>query len=438
MVKIVTATKKYDCEHLLGKFLDDDTYDTVVNEDMDFYALSPFGEENSEKNLLFKFRKNVFSKELQQLAYDTMSAAAIRTENRGLASGTKDGASDDAKREWVTNYQQEMLGALVKFKNASLSGDNVIDSVRVKYPTKESRQQSLGTDAKGIVWVISRYRGKFDFEAWVDSLIPMSPTKRAEETEEVMKLLSDTSYGNPVNSGIAGFFTRYPRIPYMRACAFNENNPEKYNESLPYFQLLSKKFKGLLPERYKAQSDFCKKIDSRYVVEGTVFTTLTINKTFRTAAHRDAGDLAEGFSNLTCVDNGKEYSGGWLILPEYRIAVNLRPGDLLFINNHEGIHGNTPIVEVEEGAERISFVCYAREGMLEGGTKEYEDCRKEFVEQCKADKSHKHWRPLFNGIFPGMFQSKEWYDFLESKLGIETLHKYHPETNRASLEDLFA
>jgi len=36
-------------------------------------------------------------------------------------------------------------------------------------------------------------------------------------------------------------------------------------------------------------------------------------------------------------------TGGYLIFPEYRIAVNVRPGDLLLVSNHEIIHGNTEI-----------------------------------------------------------------------------------------------
>jgi hypothetical protein len=117
---------------------------------------------------------------------------------------------------------------------------------------------------------------------------------------------------------------------------------------------------------------------------------------------------------------------------------------LLLINNHEVIHGNTPIV-CEEGSERVSLVVYLREKMLELGSKEYEDCRYEFVESRRLNKEHPaqkyedgSQRHLWNGVSPDMWNSGEWYEYLEAKLGLETVMKYHPESEKAnSLEGFF-
>jgi hypothetical protein len=207
--------------------------------------------------------------------------------------------------------------------------------------------------------------------------------------------------------------------------------------SFPFLQSLNKGFKELMPWRWTNQKAAADKVDPRYLVPDTVFTTITVNKSFRTAAHRDAGDLHEGLSNLLVVGSG-EYTGGYLIFPEYRVAVNVRPGDLLLVNNHEIIHGNTPIVLNNDSAERISLVCYFREGMMEGGSFEYEKCREEYIEQRRKNKSHPLQRHLWNGISPNCFHEQEWYDYLESKLGKDVLHKYHPETTKASLEDFFS
>ena len=133
-----------------------------------------------------------------------------------------------------------------------------------------------------------------------------------------------------------------------------------------------------------------------------------------------------------------------MIAPEYRVAVNVRPGDLLLINNHEVMHGNTPIELLDDEAERISLVCYFRENMLQLGSKEYEDCRYDFVESRRLNKNHaghKHEdgtdRHLWNGVSQGMWESKEWYEYCEAKLGHETLIKYHPEVEAATIESFF-
>jgi hypothetical protein len=206
----------------------------------------------------------------------------------------------------------------------------------------------------------------------------------------------------------------------------------------PFLQSLAQGFKELLPWRYNNQMEAAKKVDPRFLVPETPFTTVTVNKSFRTACHFDAGDLTSGLSNLLTLTNNGNYRGCHLVAPEYRVAVNPRPGDLLLINNHEVMHGNTQIELLDEEAERISLVVYFREKMLELGSKEYEDTRYDFVEQRKNDKEHSEQRALWNGVSAGMWESKEWYDFCESKLGRDELIKYHPQAaGQQSLEEFF-
>jgi hypothetical protein len=208
--------------------------------------------------------------------------------------------------------------------------------------------------------------------------------------------------------------------------------------SFPFLQSLDRGFKELLPSRWSNQKKAAGKIDPKFVVPDTVFTTITVNKSFRTAAHRDAGDFADGLSNLLVVGSG-DYTGGYLIFPEYRIAVNVRPGDLLLVSNHEIIHGNTEIKLTRPDAERISLVCYLRENMLDLGSFDYETTREQYVIDRRMNKEHKHHRPLWNGVSPGMWDEQEWYDYLETKLGRDTVAKYHPKAcaESSSLEDLF-
>ena len=444
MVKVIVAKQKYDCSDkgldLAGKFVDESHYDLLIEEDCDVYMPAPYGTDPiNENNIILRFRKNYFTKEQQDAAYFGLRDAATRTENRGLASGIRDGivAGEDT-REWVTNYQDEMMREILINRTADVYGDSdVIDEIRAKYPT-EAHRKMAGGSGKNNVWVISRYRnGEFNFEQWVDSIKPLTKEARAIATEDVMDMISVTTYGTPVNSGIAGWFDRYPRIPYGRATSYTRDNFEKFKMSFPFLQQLAVGFKDLLPERYSNQMSAASKLDSRYLVPETPFTTITVNKTFRTAAHYDAGDLTTGLSNLLTLSNDGKYTGGYLIAPEYRLAVNPRPGDLLLINNHEVMHANTPIV-CEEGSERISLVVYFREKMLELGSFEYEECRYEYVETRKNNKEHPEWRQLWNGISEGMWKSDEWYEYCKSKLGEDVLIKEHPESVKSNtIEEFF-
>lgn len=428
MVKIITAENKHNCEHLLGEFSDPSHFDLVVDFDCDFYAPVPYGVENSEENIIFKFRKNYFTEEQLSCAYAGLREAATETQNRGIAAGPKTGKL--GTREWVTQEEEDILNFLFK-PHGTLDGSDPIQEIR----NRHSGKKDVGN--RGQVWKTSETRDKnFDFNAWVEETRNLPPEECSKAAKELVKTkISATSYGNSVFSGVAGFFDRYPRIPYLRATSYTEHNRQTFDKSLPFLQQLSKGFQDLLPVRYSNQKSACDKVDPKFIVEGTVFSTLTVNKSFRTAYHRDAGDLTSGFSNLCVITDGKSnYTGGYLVLPEFRVAVNIRPGDLLLINNHEGIHGNTPIVLETPEAERISLVAYFREGMLEGGSYEYETLRKEFVEFNKTDETDPNWRPMYNGVFPDMWNSEKWHEYLKNYGTEEMIQKYHPEFLKSSVD----
>ena len=90
-----------------------------------------------------------------------------------------------------------------------------------------------------------------------------------------------------------------------------------------------------------------------------MFTTVTVNINFQTACHQDAGDLAEGFGVMTCTRAG-EYTGGYLVLPQYRVAVDYGTTDVLFADVHLW-HGNTAMKRVGNSLfNRITCVHYYR------------------------------------------------------------------------------
>jgi hypothetical protein len=112
---------------------------------------------------------------------------------------------------------------------------------------------------------------------------------------------------------------------------------------------------------------------SDWVVPGTAFTTITVNMNFRTAVHKDAGDLKQGFGVLSVLEAG-DYSGCYLVFPQYRVAVDMRSADVLLCDVHEW-HGNTPLVGKKGKYQRISVVLYYREKMFKCGTAEEELAR---------------------------------------------------------------
>lgn len=436
-------------EEVLGKFADPESYDIVIDSDTDFYLPSNDlidKDSLTEDRVAFKFRKNVFTPEEQSGAFEGLFGAAQESHNRGLAAGPRN--FSDHSRDWVTPFQKEVIH-YYETRNAY---DIVSDKVEVLRKEYENSIQ----ENRGGVWLRSKIEDEFGsletfFETFIENISEMSlddAKKYAKEFKE--EFISDTTYANSIWSGIAGFYGRYPRIPYGRPTSYTDHHRETFEKCYPFARKLDAEFKRMMPERWARQNEYVKQVDNRFIIgEDTTFTTITVNTTTSTrnarmACHRDAGSLNDGFSNLTVVTKeGKDWTGGYLVAPEVRVAINVRPGDLLLVDNMRVIHGNTPI-EPPETCEkdflRMSLVFYFREDMMKLGSWEYEITRREYVDDRRLNPSHPLWRKHWNGVSPNMWYEKEWYDYLSSKLGEEVLKKYHPEsvaTKSTGLESFF-
>jgi len=437
MVEVIVR-KKIDSEETLGTFITCAEYaDRIITEDCDLYMETVDGTTN-EENIIFKYRKNVFTQEEMDAAYEGLRDGATESQNRGIAAGPRGnqlGQEGRGNRDWVTAEQLELLSFLSRPLNTFDDGTTV-ESIRESHRINKEKDET-----RGQVWLRSAVTKKYPeyhgwFDKWLSGLHNFSREQQIEEAQYVIdNYISDTNYAQSVKSGIAGFFDRYPRIPHGRVCSYNEKNPEKFALAFPYLRKLNKMFKELLPVRWANQRREADKVDPRFLIDETVFSTLTINHNWRTACHRDAGDLHEGFSNICGITgpDGKGWKGAEFILPEYRIAVDLRPGDLLLVNNHGGIHGNDALIGTDDENDRMTLVCYFREKMVELKSWEYEMLRKQYVEERRNNKNHKLWRPLWNGVSPNMWEDQEWFDYMK---GHNIEDPYAKEKN-ASLDSFF-
>ena len=453
---------------LVGTWLDESHYKFLVEEDMDLYlppecstglesGIEDCGKKCnscesglSEKNIVFKFRKNYFSPEMVQSAYDGLRDAAQPTQNRGTAAGERSGKLGG--REWVTQYHWDIINAFKANAGSLFEDEDPIQEILNKYETED--KSFVG--AKAVVWLTGPTQEEnFVFDEWVEKTRKLSKEEAAAEAKRVEeKLICKTRYANEVFSGIAGWYDRYPRIPWGRATSYTDHRADKFAKSYPYLQKLSEAFKEMLPWRYSNQSEAASKVDPKFLVPGTPFSTITVNKSFRTAAHYDPANMENGFANICNISVNGNYTGGYLVFPEIGYAVNIRPGDLLFVNNMAGLHGNTELIMNDEEAERITMIAFFHEGMLTLGSWDYEQYRKSYVDACRTDQSHPFWKQGFNGVFPGMWadaseptpnyaNAEGWYKYLKQHpQGDDWLVKHHSRLKehfeRESLEDFFA
>lgn len=183
-------------------------------------------------------------------------------------------------------------------------------------------------------------------------------------TESNIMMAADTESGN------VGYMNGGGMQPYCRMTAFGREHFDKLQLGMPFVEYVDSKYEELCPEHYKRQKKTANETNANYVLGDTAFSTITVNKNFRTAVHQDAGDHPEGFGNLFVYREG-EWRRGYFVLPEWGIGVDMQNRDMLFVDVHR-LHGNDiaevngelmDFTEFGEDNLRISFVLYYRTGL---------------------------------------------------------------------------
>lgn len=205
---------------------------------------------------------------------------------------------------------------------------------------------------------------------------------------------------NPsVYSSILGYFDRWApnhkhtfkqlgvKTPIeVRETAFSQLYPDKFKNTFPLLREVDSYYKQLVPKQYKKQRR--KANETHFKIPGTSFTTITTNANFQTSIHTDRGDDAEGFGNLIVIERGN-YTGGETCMPQYGIGVNVREGDILFMDVHEW-HGNLPIKRENKDVVRMSIVCYLRKKVWERTRKKSKHFKEKHLRTLKCIK--KKWK----------------------------------------------
>jgi len=295
-----------DAEAMTGDFVDESHYVLLAQEDCDIYKPRQpstdelFGEVSSSASddLLLSFRKNVIPMDIVDRSRELLRNAATRSDNRGNATG-----------------------------KINPNDPSTFRGVAGKY---------------GIVPVGNGTRARYYLEDGT---------------------LSDTVIAAYSNSGVIGNFNAEARNPFCRQTSYTKAHKKDLEDSLPLFEAINDCFRKQVPTRWDSQRQFLERTgikNNGWVLGDTVFTTVTVNRNFRTAVHTDAGDYPDGFGNLTVLGKG-DYKGAYTVFPKFRVAADVRSGDFLAMDVHQ-LHGNVPMdpMDDEENFERVSIVCYTR------------------------------------------------------------------------------
>ncbi len=331
----------------------------VINYNCDVY----YKEDDGSLKLLLKFRKNQFNHSIIRTGWSSYKDLAKASRGRGASAGPISTDSIYWKKrnivntsKWSTGYLTPK-GNLMKEELDNLTIDEILEKMNdlnIEYPEEISTNKD-----ELIAFYIKKQNGVSKMK--VNNQVASNPIGYYEESKNFAKLP-------------------------CRLTHFTRTNYKKYNQGLPFIQAIDTMFLKLIPDAHQRQLERANQKPHLKIPE-TSFSTVTINRNFRTALHRDAGDFKEGFGNLSVIERGK-YHGGYTIFPQFGVAVDVRYGDFLAMDVHQW-HSNTPIIETEEDKKfneklepvykdnpevgtvgldkrftRLTFVCYLREKIL--------------------------------------------------------------------------
>jgi hypothetical protein len=152
-------------------------------------------------------------------------------------------------------------------------------------------------------------------------------------------------------SGMLGYLDATPDKSFQKT-RLTKKHPKMLRRNKTLIELVDKLYKQYMRDIYAIQRTEVRKAP-RCRLWHTVFSTIYLAKNFRTAYHTDHGNLHCVMTALMPMGN---FTGGELVLPRWRIAFRLKPGDLLFFDPQQ-LHGN---LRFEGKRLSAAFFCAGR------------------------------------------------------------------------------
>jgi len=258
-----------------------------------------------------------------------------------------------------------------RLKNNSLAWDNYKD---LSVPARGRGAAAGPVDPSSVYW---SKRALHKTEGYKTGYL------KADGTPSKMRV------NNTVCSSPLGYYEAQKALGYDKPCRLTFNTKahmEQFEKGIPYIQEIDRWYKKLHPIHYKIQKERAD-LQPNYRIANTAFSTITINRNFRTGLHKDAGDFG-GYAMLSVLEYGS-YSGGIFMLPAFGIGIDLRQGDALcarvgeyhcntaiYTNEKQDEYNNSlpevfkkdtkvGVLGLDKSYSRISFVSYLREKIKE-------------------------------------------------------------------------
>ena len=227
---------------------------------------------------------------------------------------------------------------------------------------KYKKRTALRSDVKTVI--------KEDVIIYVDNQPVLLYKKLDEDTSGLRWAVKNTNYitgkrsrGLVSTSAIFGFRPRLAmRQDYCSATSMATDQKKQHHVISSFAKELVRYYKQYFPERYEFHTKLVEeKVMQDWTIGGSPFTSGIVNKNNQLKYHFDSGNFKGVLSNMVVFK--KDVAGGYLIIPELDIALEVADNTLTIFNGQEILHGVSTIEYNNDHAYRYSVVYYSLEQM---------------------------------------------------------------------------
>ena len=167
--------------------------------------------------------------------------------------------------------------------------------------------------------------------------------------DSVVKILKRDDVRQGLFGAVGGTSGRPPHLSNLTRA-----KPEYLSRLRPLIEEVNRIYAKYLPSFYEFQRRELKKTSQEFRMWHTAFSSAYMPVHLRSGYHGDESNLPGGMSALLSLGY---FTGGQLVVPRWRIAFELIPGDLLLFDGLQ-LHGNLPVA-----GDRASLVLYCARGL---------------------------------------------------------------------------
>lgn len=205
-----------------------------------------------------------------------------------------------------------------------------------------------------------------DQGAVIAAYLDLAPTPARPAIDKLFEVLLRVHYRRSARTGglvstsrTFGYKPRNAlRHDYCSAASLAAEQPEEHAAIASLAPIIGAHYREWAPDIYARHAALAdERLLPEFRLEHEVFTSGIVNENNPLKYHFDAGNFVNVWSAMLAFK--RDIAGGYLALPEYDLAVEIKDHSLFLFDGQSVLHGVTPIHKLSPTAVRYTVVFYS-------------------------------------------------------------------------------